>query len=51
MSWRRFVALLFGLSPQSRFLLAVATEDHGPRADVVLSDDASVDRFVASLGA
>lgn len=51
MTWRRFVALLFGLSAKSRFLRALASEDRGPAADVTLSADDDVDRFVAGLAA
>lgn len=49
MSWRRFAALVSGLSPQSRFLHAVAQNSPAP-GERVISDDADIDRFVATFG-
>lgn len=49
MSWRRFVTLLAGLSPESLFVRITAAE--GPTRDErVISDDADIDRFIANYG-
>lgn len=50
MSWRRFQTLLLGLSPQSRFLAAVAAGDSTDPEERVISDPAEIDAFVASYG-
>jgi hypothetical protein len=47
MSWRRFVILLTGLSPESRWTLAFQQDNQGPR---VIDDPDEAERYFASIG-
>lgn len=46
MSWRRFMALLSGLSASSRWQLALASEKDAPR----VLEGAAIDRYMRSIG-